>query len=146
MPIIARTSSAEATLGALPMLENLNAFYPGFACWFQHKVVPGVGRPENVVLLATEGEQLVGVALGKRDTLETKIRCVRVLPHLQNSGLGIKLLDRMIEELECEKPHCSVSEEMLHGYSRPFVNRYAFELSAVEKGLYRPRKLEYLFN
>ncbi|KWT98009.1 hypothetical protein APY03_0680 [Variovorax sp. WDL1] len=39
-----------------------------------------------------------------------------------------------------------MAEEMLHIYSRAFVNRYGFALSAVENGRYRPGRLEYAFN
>ena len=51
-----------------------------------------------------------------------------------------------IELLEDEKPVVTVAEEMIHLYSRSFVNRYGFELTDVNKGLYRPKKLEYCFN
>jgi N-acetylglutamate synthase-like GNAT family acetyltransferase len=88
----------------------------------------------------------VGIALGKRTESETKLRCVRVLPSHQNSGIGLRLIDRMLEALECENPHCSVAEELLHTYSRAFVNRYGFELTKVDKGMYRAGKLEYGFN
>ena len=60
--------------------------------------------------------------------------------------LGITLMDRMLETLECTKPLATVSEEMLHQYSRIFVKRYGFSLDDVAKGAYRPRKLEYYFN
>lgn len=46
----------------------------------------------------------------------------------------------MLGALQCDKPHCTVAEELLHTYSRAFVNRYGFSLSAVDKGRYRPGK------
>ena len=74
------------------------------------------------------------------------MQCVRVADSVSNSGLGITLMDRMLETLECTKPLATVSEEMLHQYSRIFVKRYGFSLDDVAKGAYRPRKLEYYFN
>lgn len=131
---------------ALPLLQSLDALYPGFARWYQDKVVAPPPSAGNVVLLATHEGALTGVALGKIGAEEVKLRCVRVVPQLQNSGLGLRLIDRMLEELEFEKPHCTVAEEMLHSYSRAFVHRYGFTLSTVEKGEYRRGKLEYHFN
>jgi hypothetical protein len=52
----------------------------------------------------------------------------------------------MLRELNDDKPHCTVSEEMLHLYSRAFINHYRFDLGRVDKGAYRPNKLEYVFN
>lgn len=84
--------------------------------------------------------------MGKRAATERKLRCVRVLPEVQNRGVGLRLIERMFDELETETPHCTVAEEMLGQYSRAFVNRYGFQLSCVDKGRYRPAKLEYAFN
>lgn len=130
----------------LPMLRSLDELYPGFESWYINTVVPGVVLGNDTLLVAKDGQRVVGVALGKRAADETKLRCVRVLPSHQNTGIGLRLIDRMLEVLECEKPHCSVAEEMLHTYSRAFVHRYGFELSGVDKGAYRRGKLEYRFN
>lgn len=130
----------------LPMVRTLDAFYPDVSHWYISTVMPGIVAGNDSLLLALEGGNIVGFALGKRAPDETKLRCVRVLPSHQNTGVGLRLIDRMLEELECEKPHCSVAEEMLHAYSRAFVHRYGFELSAVDKGAYRTGKLEYSFN
>ena len=131
---------------ALPLLRSLNELYPGFETWYINQVVPGVVLGKDVLMLAKDGHQVVGIALGKKSAKETKLRCVRVLPEHQQSGVGIRLIDHMLEALECEKPSCTVAEELFHTYSRPFVNRYGFALSSVDKGRYRPGKLEYAFN
>jgi len=143
---IEQSRSLVAALQARPLLNSLDALYPGFDHWYLNTVVPGVVSGRDVLLLAREGRRLVGVALGKRSPQETKLRCVRVAPDHQNTGLGLRLIDRMLEALECPKPHCTVAEEMLHAYSRAFVRRYGFELSDVAKGTYRAGKLEYCFN
>lgn len=144
---ITRSQDIALAQKALPLLCGLEQLYPGFDAWFQNKVVPGLAGGKDVLLLARDGAEgpLVGLALGKRGE-ETKLRCVRVLPELQQSGLGIRLIDRMLEELGERRPHCTVSEELLHSYSRAFVSRYGFALSDVRKGTYRPGRLEYFWN
>jgi len=145
MRIVATRSFVEAFM-AVPLLQSLDTLYPDLSYWYVNTVIPGLVLGNDVLLLAKEGEQTTGLALGKRTADERKLRCVRVVPEAQNTGVGLRLIERMFEELETERPHCTVAEEMLGLYSRPFVNRYGFQLNSVDKGRYRPGKLEYAFN
>ncbi len=123
-------------------LSSLSTFYPGFDPWLANKVI---GSPDTIILLAHEKDKLAGVAIGKIGEAP-KLRCVRVHAGLQGSGLGLRLIDNLVEHLQCEKPHCTVAEELMHDYSRAFVKRYGFCLSDVTKGEYRKNKLEYHWN
>jgi len=131
---------------ARQLMMGLEQHYPEFDHWFVNRCMPGILIGEDSLILAKQKDRVIGVALGKKTPSETKLRCVRVLPEHQNTGVGLRLIDAMLLELGSDKPHCTVSEEMLHLYSRAFVNHYGFDLSGVEKGLYRPGKLEYVFN
>jgi GNAT superfamily N-acetyltransferase len=130
----------------LPMLNGLDELYPDFEYWYVNTMIPGLITGNDVLLLAKEHGQNVGVALGKVTDEETKLRCVRVLPQYQNKGTGLHLIERMLKLLNTDKPHCTVAEEMIHAYSRAFINYFNFILSRVDKGRYRPGKLEYVFN
>lgn len=141
--VISQSTNPIEALLAFPFLQSIDRYYPAIADWFVNTVVPGIGEGSSVLLLAKEQQRVVGMALGKTGE-ERKLRCLRT--NGNHSGLGIRLLDEMIERLETTKPHCTVSEELLGGYSRPFINRYGFDLSHVSKGQYRPGKLEYHFN
>lgn len=127
------------------LLKGLDNYYPDFGHWFTNTCMPGVLVGTDLMLLAKDKHQVVGVALAKKGE-ETKLRCVRVLPEYQHRGVGLRLIERTLRVLDCDKPHCTVAEEMLHQYSRAFVNHFDFRLSHVNKGLYRPGKLEYAFN
>lgn len=142
---IARSKNITEALLATPFLSSLDRYYPDISHWYVNTVVPGLVDESTILLLAKRDNCLVGMALGKKGD-ESKLRCVRVHPSLANTGLGIKLIDKMIVELENEKPHCTVSEELLGSYSRAFINRYGFRLDHVAKGQYRRGKLEYQFN
>lgn len=142
---IQRSSTVPEALLALPFLASLDQYYPDISHWYINKVVPGLVDNETILLLAKQGNRLAGMALGKRGE-ENKLRCVRVHPDFTGSGIGIKLIDKMLDELETDKPVCTVSEELLGQYSRAFINRYGFTLDHVSKGLYRTGKLEYEFN
>jgi GNAT superfamily N-acetyltransferase len=135
----------EALVG-LKLLRGLDTYYPEFEYWYTNSVMPGIVVGKDILLLAKENERVVGLALGKRNAHETKLRCVRVQESHQGSGLGVKLIDRMLEQLDSEMPHCTVAEELFHDYSRVFVKRYGFHLSDVTKGEYRRNRLEYHWN
>lgn len=136
---------ADAML-AKNMLDGLENYYPGFEYWYVNKCMPGIVLGPDILIVAREHGQIVGVALGKKRDDEKKLRCIRVQPSYQNRGTGLHLIDRMLREMDDDKPLCTVSEEMMHMYSRAFVNHYKFDLTSVEKGMYRPNRLEYVFN
>ena len=139
------TSLTEAYL-SLNLLRNLENFYPGFEYWYVNQVMPGIITGQDVMILAKEHEHIVGVAIGKNTENEKKLRCVRVCPHLEKRGVGIHLIEHVLKEISEDKPLCTVSEEMLHMFSRPLINHFNFSLSHVEKNMYRTQKLEYIFN
>ncbi|QZA70904.1 acetyltransferase [Erwinia phage AH06] len=141
----------DATVGftsafsVLPFIQSLDVFYPDISHWYINTVIPGLCLGNDKLIIARDNNVIAGIALGKMGD-ETKLRCIRVHPNYQSTGLGIRLIDDMLELIEDGKPAVTVSEEMLHLYSRPFVKRYGFELSDVSKGRYRRGKLEYGFN
>lgn len=133
-------------LVAFQLLDGMDNLYPDFSYWFTNRVMPGVVVGSDILMLAKDRHQVIGVGLGKRNRHETKLRCIRVIPEYQNRSVGIHLVERMLRALDSDRPGCTVAEEMLHQFSRPFINHFDFELTRVEKGLYRPGKLEYVFN
>lgn len=128
------------------MLVDLDKYYPNITHWYTNKVIPGIIVGDEKMIIATENNIIKGFVMGKKTEAETKLRCIRVVPDYQYNGLGTTLIEKMTELLECEKPHLTVAEELIHHYSRIFVNRYNFNLDHVSKGEYRNNKLEYHFN
>lgn len=131
---------------AYELISDLNTYYPGFLHWYREKAKPSVLQGNSYLVLAMDAGRIVGVAMSKKSPDETKLRLVRAHPDYQNSGLGIRLIDKSLELLEERRPHCTVCEEMFPLYSRAFVNYYGFRLDEVSKGEYRRGRLEYKFN
>ena len=141
-----RTITDLPTLGYIfHPIKYLENFYPDFSNWYYDKLVPDILLGNDKVLLMERNHNLIGVSILK-DQEEKKLRALRILPQYQKKGLGLYLIDKSLEVLGTDKPHCTVAEETFHQYSRIFVNRYNFNLTSVEKGLYRKAKLEYFFN
>lgn len=142
--VIEKTNNFNEAMLALPFIVSIDKYYPDIKHWYINTVVPGICLNDDNLLLAKENNKIIGIALSKSG-IENKLRCIRVCKDYENSGLGIKLIDKTLD-LIGPKPLVSVSEELLHSYSRMFVNRYSFSLSEVTKHKYRKNKLEYFFN
>lgn len=130
----------------LPELKKIDPYYPDITQWYVEKCIPGIILGNDQLIIATEHDHLVGFSLGKKSKDENKLRCVRVNDDYQYRGVGIRLIDRMMDLIEDDRPVVTVAEELIHDYSRIFVNRYRYSLEHITKGQYRPNKLEYHFN
>lgn len=128
------------------ILKQLGDYYPDFHYWFYNKVVPGVNLNKDKVILGYSRNKLVGVSIIKDDNSEKKLRALRIAPEFQKNGYGLYLMDKSLELLKTDKPLLSVSQDMLHDFSRLFIERYEFDLTRVHKNLYKKGKLEYQFN
>lgn len=127
------------------ILTKLENSYPDFYDWYWNKIIPDTLLGKGQVILAYNKNDLVGVSIIK-DNEEKKLRALRITDQYQNKGYGLYLIDESLKRLECDKPLCSVSENMINDYSRIFVNRYGFDLTHVYKNLYLKNNLEYEFN
>jgi hypothetical protein len=130
---------------AFNTIKPISEFYPDFSNWYWDKVVPGVLIGSDKIIMAEKHGELVGIALIKIGE-EKKLRALRINEKFQSSGAGLYLIDEALRLLGTDKPVATVAEEMIHDYSRIFVERYGFNLSRVHKGMYRKGKLEYSFN
>lgn len=139
------TSSIEDAKMVYPMLLDLDRYYPDFSNWYLYKVIPNLQNSDDFIIMAEDHHQIVGVILVKKGE-EEKLRCIRVKPEYISKGIGCQLIDRALMKLSTDKPCVSVSQELIHDYSKIFVNRYDFLLDDVQRNIYREKKLEYFFN
>lgn len=130
---------------ALSLTRGIDQYYPDFEEWYWNKVVPNVSLGESALILAEYQDELVGVSMVKSGD-EPKIRCLRVHQTYAGRGIGIHLIDQSLQYLDHDSPAVTVPEEKIHDLSRILVNRFDFNLSYVDRGVYRPGKLEYQFN
>lgn len=136
---------ASFTATARETLNHLSSYYPGFADWYDHKVIPGLRAGERTILIRVIGGRLTGIAIVKDTPAERKLCCLRVIPQLQGSGLGLKLFDDAFAILGTEKPLLSVANEQLPRFNRIF-RHFGFENTNRYVGLYRPQGIEHSFN
>lgn len=132
-------------LEAFKILDANPYNYPDFKDWFFNKVIPGTFISTDKVYLYMIKGVFIGVSVIKKG-VENKLRAVRVIGKYQTKGYGIGIVDHTLKMLNDDKPLVSVSEPLMHDFSRMFINRYDFDLVHVHKGLYIKDTLEYQFN
>lgn len=132
-------------LEALRFIMPLSPEYPGIAAWFPDKVVAGLRDDTRKLVSRERHGRLVALGIGKMMHDEKKICTVRVAPEYVGRGLGLRIFDGLMSWMGTSTPHATVSEEKLPEFERIFA-RYGFTLTSTHNGLYRPGKVEYLFN
>ena len=130
---------------AVAELLHLSGLYPEFARWYDKKVYPGLLTGKRKLLLRYQAESLNGIAIIKDTPAEKKLCCLRILPHMQGSGVGLRLFEDAFAALRTDKPLLSVSDVHLPEFERVF-NHFGFEIGHEYRDLYRPRHSEFSFN
>jgi len=147
--IISSTSSKniEANLiinEVYSFLELLEDEYPNFKQWYFKKVIPEIGFSRQFLLKYIK-QQLVGVAILKRNPLESKICTFRVKEEYQGLGIGSNMLIDSFHLLNNCKPNITVSEKRLAEFSS-ILNKNGFKLDAIYPNYYNEGQKEYSFN
>lgn len=143
---IIEANSLTLLLEAFKILDANPNNYPDFKDWFLNKVIPGVFLNKDKVYLYSIRGEFIGVSAIKKGIVENKLRAVRVIDRFQSKGYGVGIIDHALKMLNDDKPLVSVSEPLMHNFSRIFINRYDFDLVYVHKDLYMNNSLEYQFN
>ena len=123
----------------------LSPQYPGIDHWFHDKVMIGELKGTRRIFAMELGGRLAAVTIAKNEDGERKLCCVRVRPDLEGRGFGIRLMERAMDWMGTDRPLATVSEEKLPQFERIF-ERYGFQNTGAETGIYRPGKIEYIFN
>ncbi len=132
-------------LYARDFLSPLETYYPNFHEWYYYKVVPDVSSGKRRVLTEMTCGEIVAVAILKKYEDEKKICTFRVSKEASGRGLGTKLMRESLDWLECPKPLLTVNEENASEFAR-FLKKFNFQESRAVNGLYRPNKLEIIYN
>src|SRR5690606_5518850 len=92
---------------------GVGALYPGFREWFWGKVVPGIATGERFCTGAIVNERLVGIAIGKRTTAESKLCTLWTSPEVRGNRVATRLARDAFQRLETDRPLFTVQEERI---------------------------------
>lgn len=125
--------------------EFLRSSYPQFDKWFASKVLPGIQAGERTLLVEVRNSGAVGLLILKHTETEKKLCTLRVRPHYESRGLGVRLFHTAFELLGTERPLLSVSEPSSIKFERLF-KYFGFAQEAIYEGRYLPMVYELAYN
>jgi GNAT superfamily N-acetyltransferase len=125
--------------------EFLRANYPRFDEWLLGKVIPGIYQGDRTVLIEQRDSVVAGLLIVKHSEHEKKLCTLRIRPHFESRGLGVRLFEAAFDLLGTERPLLSVSESLRPKFLRLFTH-FGFAQEAVYEGRYLPRVDEFSYN
>jgi hypothetical protein len=125
--------------------EFLRCSYPNFDHWLTSKVLPGIYTGERTLLIEQRESSVVGLLILKHTAIERKLCTLRVRPHYESKGLGVRLFQTAFEILETERPLLSVAQPVETKFHRLFAY-FGFSKQAVYEGRYMPKVNEFAYN
>lgn len=134
--------SYQAIMGDIRFLRSS---YPNFDKWLISKVIPGIQAGERTVLIETRDSVTVGLLILKHTENEKKLCTLRVRPHYESRGLGVRLFKTAFEILGTERPLLSVSDSSAPKFERIF-EYFGFSKEAIYEDLYQPMVDEISYN
>lgn len=115
-------------------MKNIENIYPEVEHWYINKVIPRVMLEKDIVLVIYSPEnEVAGFAIAKNNKEEKKLCCLIIMPDYQGRGYAIKLIKKIQKELNEEKLHCSVSEDLLPLYLKIFINHFKWAIDEVQE-------------
>lgn len=120
-------------------------FYPGFRSWYYGKVVPGVERGDRAIFIVGSETAVLGAAIAKRSAKERKLCTLWVEKNARGEGVAGALVDTSFRWLGTSSPLFTIPEERMVEF-RGLLNRWRCSITQREIGIYRPGKIEFVFN
>lgn len=129
----------------IQFITELSNDYPNIESWLGQKVFPGIITGSRKVTVIYREHRIAAVGIAKNENGEKKICTVRVSNFYSGYGMGIRIFNELMEWLETDKPHLTVSENKLPMFQRIF-DHFGFTCTSTHKGRYREGAVEYFFN
>lgn len=126
------------------LLSDVSYLYPNFTSWLNFKVRRNLSSNERSVLIAHNGDELIGVSILKKTQQEQKISTFFVAPNFRESGLGGLLMDHSLELLDSASTFITASQERNSDLS-PLLKSKGFELKNRIPDLYRQGSTEFFY-
>lgn len=126
-------------------LIRLNAEYPGFGSWYWNSVEPSLAEGTKEIIIAEWKRKIIGVSIIKKDAREKKICTLRVDKAYRGNGVGKKLIQFSMLELETDLPFISVSSQRIGQFEKTF-RYFGFQLQEKNCNYYKSGCDEYCYN
>lgn len=125
-------------------LVDVSGFYPNFDRWLNFKFCRNLASGQRKIALAHNGNEIIGVALLKSDTFESKICTFYVDPAFRGMNIGSKLMDLSISALDNPNTFITVCDER-NSELAPLLSSRGFTLERSVDGLYYSHSSEHFY-
>ncbi|MCP8686083.1 GNAT family N-acetyltransferase [Marinobacterium sedimentorum] len=126
------------------LLQDVAPLYPCFDAWLNFTFRRNMRMGERSVVIAHDGNQLMGAALLKLRREESKICTFFVKPAYRDMNIGTELMDAALATLDRNDTFITVSDDRKCELT-PLLMSKGFSVSHSIDGLYRPSSTEYFF-
>lgn len=125
-------------------LVDVSGLYPNFDGWLNFKFCRNLASGQRKIALAHNGNEIIGAALLKSDTFESKICTFYVDPAFRGMNIGSKLMDLSISTLDNPNTFITVCDERKSELD-PLLSSRGFTLEKSVGGLYHSRSFEHFY-
>ena len=125
-------------------LNDVAGLYPNFDGWLNFTFRRNLTSGQRKIALAHNGNEIIGVALLKSDTFESKICTFYVDPAFRGMNIGSKLMDLSISTLDSPTTFITVCDERKSELA-PLLSSRGFTLERSVGGLYHPHSFEHFY-
>ena len=122
--------------------------YPKHKEWYFTKQLPAIVGDERNILFARNPEnpnEIISMACLKKDNEEQKICTLYVSDNARGLGIGSAIIEESMKWLGTTKPFITFPDYKLDMF-KPFIEKYAWNLTEKVYGLYKDKTEELCFN
>ena len=126
-------------------LKDVEPLYPNFGAWLNFKFRRSLSSGERNIVLATDGTNILGLSLLKKNMDESKI-CTFYVPEIyRDMGIGKKLMCKSLSVLDSSDSFITVSDER-QSELKPLLTSSGFKLVKSVDSLYRQKNTEHFYS
>lgn len=136
----------ESFVSIKEFLSCMSCDYPNFDLWLE-KIQTQLDTEVRSIIVckSTSDDEILGVSILKKSSIENKICTLRVSSKYQRMHIGSRLMEISLRILEDEKPLITVSEDHIDEFST-LLRHFGFKYKNKVKSLYIKGKYEYFYN
>lgn len=122
----------------------LNDSYPGYKDWFSKQII-GCFKNERTILYTKDNDKISGLIFLKKDSDESKICTLYVLPEYRNMDIATKLIEASFKYLETSRPLATVNSSKLGMFSK-IIDKYDWKITEEVNDIYKNGETEIVLN
>lgn len=125
-------------------LSEISPLYPCFKGWLTFKFLGNLSKGQRKLLVAHNGDSVVGYSLLKQSAQESKICTFYIIDEYRELGVGQELMTQSLQTLDSSETFITVSDERLEELS-PLLKAKGFTLSSSVVDMYRSGSSEHIW-